>query len=110
MFRVAMFVAVFTVLMVAAASAQDAAKGQKVFTAQKCSVCHSIAGQGNAKGKLDGIGAKLSGDEIRQWLTNAPAMAAKAKAERKPAMKAFASLASNDLDDLVAYLEGLKKK
>jgi mono/diheme cytochrome c family protein len=30
------------------ASAQDAkAKGEAVFAAQKCSLCHSIAGKGN---------------------------------------------------------------
>ena len=30
-----------------AAAEQDAAKGQAVYTAQKCSVCHSIEGKGN---------------------------------------------------------------
>ena len=36
-------------------------------------------------------------------------MAAKAKAERKPAMKPFASLSKGDLDALVAYLQVLGK-
>jgi len=97
---------------VGAASAQDQAQvdaGQKAFAAQKCSICHSIAGQGNKKGPLDGIGTKLSADEIRQWLMNAPEMAAKVKAERKPAMKVYATLPKNDLDGLVAYLYSLKK-
>jgi hypothetical protein len=35
-------------------------------------------------------------------------MAAKAKAERKPAMKVF-TLPKDELDDLVAYLQTLKK-
>ena len=94
------------------ASAQGQAQvdeGQKVFTAQKCSVCHSVAGKGNAKGVLDGVGTKLSADEIRQWITDAPAMAAKVKAERKPPMKAFASLPKDQLDALVAYIQSLKK-
>ena len=92
------------------ASAQGAVEqGQKVFAAQKCVMCHAIAGKGNAKGSLDAVGTKLSADEIRQWVVNAPEMAAKAKAERKPAMKAFASLSKDDLDGLVAYLQGLKK-
>ena len=90
------------------ASAQDlAGKGKEVYTAQKCNVCHSIAGTGNKKGALDGIGAKLSADDIRSWITDAPAMAAKAKAERKPPMKASV-LAKNDLDALVAYIQTLK--
>lgn len=93
-----------------AASAQSAVeRGQQVFTAQKCTVCHSVAGQGNKKGLLDGVGAKLSADEIRQWIVNAPEMAAKVKAERKPAMKPYAALPKDDLDALVAYLLSLKK-
>src|SRR5262245_22122925 len=47
-------------LAVPPAHAQDAAKiarGQQVYVAQKCAVCHSIAGKGNAKGTLDGVGA-----------------------------------------------------
>ena len=85
------------------------AQGQQVFVAQKCAICHSVAGKGNAKGVLDGVGARLSADQIRQWIVDAPAMAAKAKAERKPPMKAFASLPAAELDALVAYLQSLKK-
>ncbi len=83
--------------------------GQKVFAAQKCSICHSVEGQGNKKGALDGVGAKLSADEVREWIVNAPAMAAKAKAERKPAMKGYPTMAKGDLDALVAYISSLKK-
>lgn len=94
------------------AAAQDKAqmaKGQQVFADQKCSVCHSVGGQGNKKGPLDGVGTKLSADEIRQWITNAPEMAAKAKAERKPPMKPVTTLPKDELDSLVAYLQTLKK-
>ena len=95
---------------VGVASAQTPAeKGQQVFAAQKCSICHSIAGKGNPKGPLDDVGAKHSPDVIREWLTSAPDMAAKAKAARKPAMKSFAHLPNEDLEALVAYLITLKK-
>ena len=93
--------------------AQDAAlvqRGQKVFTDQKCTICHSIAGVGNKKGPLDAVGSTHSADDIRAWITNAPEMAAKAKADRKPAMKAFTSLDKADVDALVAYLTTQKKK
>ena len=93
-----------------AAAAQDAkvAKGQQVYTDQKCSLCHSIAGKGNAKGSLDGVGTKLSADEIRSWITDAKGMTAKTKATRKPEMKAY-TLPKDDVDALVAYLSSLKK-
>jgi mono/diheme cytochrome c family protein len=101
-------VAVLCLGVAATASAQDAkAKGEKVFTDQKCSLCHSIAGKGNAKGSLDGIGAKVKADEIREWITDAKGMTAKSKATRKPEMKQY-TLSKDDVDALVAYLSGLK--
>jgi mono/diheme cytochrome c family protein len=90
------------------ASAQDKAKGEAVFTAQKCSLCHSIAGKGNPKGALDDVGSKLKADEIRAWITDAKGMTAKTGATRKPDMKAY-SLPKEDVDNLVAYLQTLKK-
>jgi len=95
---------------VASVSAQDAAHGEKVYAAQKCSVCHSIGGKGNAKGVLDGVGSKLSADEIREWIVDPAAMTAKTKAPRKPVMPAkYKSLPKADLDALVAYMVSLKK-
>lgn len=96
------------VISAANAAAQSVEAGQKVYMAQKCNVCHSIGGVGNKKGALDGIGAKMSADEIRMWITDAPAMSAKAKSDRKPPMKAY-MLPKEDLDNLVAYLASLKK-
>ena len=93
---------------VTTASAQSVDAGQKVYAAQKCSICHSIAGVGNKKGPLEDAAAKLSADEIRQWITDAPAMAAKIKADRKPPMKAY-TLPKEELDGLVAYIKSLKK-
>ena len=95
--------------LAAGAAAQDAkAKGEKIYTDQKCSVCHSIGGHGNTKGPLDDVGSKLSADEIRQWITDAKSMTAKTKATRKPDMKAY-SLSKEEVDALVAYLAALKK-
>jgi mono/diheme cytochrome c family protein len=95
--------------MAATAAAQDAkAKGQKVYTDQKCSLCHSIGDHGNKKGPLDDVGSKLTAAEIRQWVTDAKGMAATSKATRKPPMKQYA-LPKDDVDALVAYLSSLKK-
>jgi len=92
------------------AAAQDLkAKGAKLFVDQKCSLCHAIAGKGNAKGPLDEVGSKTSAADIRAWITDANAMTAKTGATRKPAMKQF-SLEKDDVDALVAYLTTLKKK
>jgi len=94
----------------AGAQTPAAERGMKVYAESKCSMCHAVAGKGNAKGALDDVGTKLSADEIRQWIVDPAAMATKAHAERKPPMKPYASLPKGDLDGLVAYLQTLKAK
>jgi mono/diheme cytochrome c family protein len=93
------------------AAAQDAvAKGVQVYAAQKCSICHAIAGKGPGKNTLDGVGSKLSADDIRQWIVDPKTMTTKTKSTAKPPMKAYTGLAKADLDALVAYMQSLKKK
>jgi mono/diheme cytochrome c family protein len=111
-----LFVAALTAALVAdtpsGVRAQDAAliaKGQKVYEAQKCSVCHAIAGKGNKQNPLDGVGSKFSADEIRQWIVDPVEMAKKANSTKKPPMPAKYKLPAGDLDALVAYMQSLKK-
>ena len=92
------------------AEAQALNEGAAVFAAQKCSMCHALDGKGNAKGALDDVGAKLTADEIRQWIVAPAEMTAKAQAVRKPAMKAYPNLPKEDLDALVGFLHSKKKK
>jgi cytochrome c2 len=79
-------------------------KGAEVFHAQHCTMCHAIAGKGNPKTPLDGVGSKLSAEEIRKWIVSPKEM----KADTR--MKAFPNLPAEDLDALVDYLSSLKKK
>jgi mono/diheme cytochrome c family protein len=107
--RILMAVALQALIVPAAFSQEAATKGEAVYAAQRCSLCHSIGDKGNKKGPLDGVGAKLSAADIRTWMTDAKAMTAKTGATRKPEMKAYA-LPKDDLDALVAYMVSLKKK
>jgi mono/diheme cytochrome c family protein len=110
MFRVVIYVAILSVVGAASAGAADTKeRGEQVFAAQKCALCHSIDGKGNPKGAMDEAISKLSADEIRAWITDAKGMTAKTKATRKPAMKEFA-LPKEDVDALVVYLSAMKKK
>ena len=93
------------------AMAQDAAvkKGEEVYAAQKCQVCHSIGGKGGKTSPLDGVGTKLSASEIREWITQPAKMTAQTKSTKKPPMPAkWASLPAAELDALVAYMQSLK--
>ena len=111
--RSSLFITALTVALVAGAPgvarSQDAAKGQQVYAAQKCSVCHLVAGKGNKANPLDGVGAKLSADDIRAWIVDPVKMAAKASSTKKPPMpNKWANLPAADLDGLVAYMQSLK--
>jgi len=97
-------------LAAAPAAAQDGkfAKGEAVYAAQRCSLCHSIAGKGNKNGSLDGVGSKLSAADMRAWMVDAEGMTAKTKSIRKPFMKSY-KLPPADLEALLDYMMSLKK-
>ncbi len=84
-------------------SAADAAHGKEVYTAQKCQMCHSIAGAGNKAHPLDGVGTKLNAEQIKKWIVTPK------EVDPKTTMKAYPNLPQKDLDDVVAYMESLKK-
>ena len=109
-FRVLTIAAVFAMVAARPAMAQgDAEKGKAVYAAQKCQMCHSIAGVGGKASPLDGVGKKLSEADIRAWIVTPKEMTAKAKSTKKPPMAdRYSKLPAADLDALVAYMVSLK--
>jgi len=109
MTRLALVTFLFALVPSAFAQSADLVeRGKQVYADQKCRTCHAIAGEGNARGALDEVGAKLSAEEIRQWIVDAPMMAEKTKSTRKPLMRAYTNIQGDDLDALVAYMQSLK--
>jgi cytochrome c2 len=102
----------FVLTMVVAAAPDPALveKGQALFTQNRCTLCHSVAGKGNPKGSLDGVADKYTAADLHKWLTEPAEMAKKANATRKPPMPSFGKLPAAEQDALVAYLGSLKKK
>jgi hypothetical protein len=111
-FRLSIAAVGSVMLFAGSARADDAQiqRGMKVYAAQKCSVRHAIAGVGNKKFPLDGVGARLSAEQIHEWIVNPKDAATKASATAKPLMKAFPNLPKDDLDALVAYMKSLTAK
>ena len=109
-YRVVMIAAVFTVVAARPAMAQgDAAKGKAVYDAQKCSMCHAVAGAGGKTSALDGVGKKLSADDIRAWIVTPKVMEKKTSSTKKPPMPdRYSKLPAADLDALVAYMVSLQ--
>ncbi|MGD9583546.1 MAG: cytochrome c [Lysobacterales bacterium] len=79
-------------------------RGAEVYRNQGCRACHSLAGQGNTRHPLDGIGARLSAQEISQWISADPAVASQLSARVRQRKAIYASLPDDDLAALVAYL------
>ena len=91
----------------AAQTAAAIKAGQKVYTDQKCAMCHSVAGVGNKMAALDGVGTKLTAADIRSWITDPDGMTAKLAVKPKIKMKKY-TLKDEELDSLVSYLTSLK--
>ena len=93
--------------------AQDARQieaGRRVYDSQGCAKCHMVVGQGNKTFPLDGVGSRLSADEIRRWLTHTAQM--EDALPKTPAIKMSSKkydLKDADLDALVAFLQSLKR-
>ena len=85
------------------------AAGRKIYDQHKCVTCHQIAKHGNSRFPLDGVGSRLTTDQLRRWITDTAEM--EAALPRMPAIRMSATkyrLSPRDLDALVAYLASLK--
>jgi len=91
-----------------AQNAQLVEKGSQLYEAQGCPRCHQVDGKGSKLSLLDGVGSKLTADEMRQWLTDPDQMTATLPKKPVILMKKYA-LSDADLDALVAYLQTLTK-
>lgn len=83
------------------------ARGHALYGELRCAVCHSIAGDGNPRAPLDGVGARLDGAAIRQWIVAGPAVEAALPARVRNMKADYRDLDDADLDALIAYLRSL---
>ena len=85
------------------------AAGRRVFEAQGCMRCHSIAGEGNPRSPLDGVGERRTAEAIRQWILAPAELKDQLPARAFQAKQAYRNLPPEDLGALVAYLQNIKK-
>jgi len=91
---------------IAPADAALVESGRRVYTEQNCARCHAIAGRGNPRSPLDGVGARLSAAEIRRWI--APSQEAATLSNSFQARHANLTLTEPQREALVAYLRSLR--
>lgn len=97
---------------VAAAPGQDESpaqteRGRALYAELRCANCHAIAGVGNPRVRLDGVGQSLDATQLRHWIVADPAVADAMSNRVRIAKTDYRSLPDADLDALVAYLQSL---
>ena len=93
----------------APASADDPmAMGKQVYERERCSRCHSIAGEGSPRSPLDGVGSRRSESEINDWIIAPESLKDELAASIFRAKQPYGQLPQADLDALTAYLASLK--
>jgi mono/diheme cytochrome c family protein len=91
------------------ADADLVSSGARVYAAQRCLRCHALAGEGNRRYPLDGVGSRLDAAQLRNWIIGAVADPARLSARALAAKRRFASLPALELNALVAYLQTQKQ-
>jgi mono/diheme cytochrome c family protein len=84
--------------------------GRALYVAQGCASCHSVAGEGNLRAPLDGVGRRRTAAGIRDWMLGTGPAATELTARSLQAKERFRSLSEADLQALVEYLQSLPQR
>jgi mono/diheme cytochrome c family protein len=79
-------------------------RGRTVYQANGCARCHQLAGEGSPRSPLDGVGGRLSRDELRQWVTADDAVADELSKRAWEAKVAYRAMPAEELEALLDYL------
>lgn len=89
-------------------AAQDSVRGRAVFLAEGCAGCHAVAGQGNPRNPLDGVGRRRTAAELRAWTVGAEALADSLPPSVLRTKQAYQRMEPADLAALLGYLGSLR--
>lgn len=82
--------------------------GRAVFEAQGCAMCHAVAGKGNPRSPLDGVGARHDAAVLRDWTLATGSAEAALSTRAKVVKEDYRELPLAELDALIAYLQSLR--
>ncbi len=80
----------------------DLEMGRILFQALRCPDCHALSGKGNRRPSLDGIGGRLSEEEMRTWIL------APREMDPEVVKPDYSYLSRGQVDLLVRYLKSLE--
>jgi mono/diheme cytochrome c family protein len=92
----------------ASGTAPSIERGRAVYAEQRCSACHSIAGEGNPRSPLDEVGTHLTADELKMWILGTGGAAESLSVATQRRKQRYRSVSETDMNALVAYLQTLK--
>ncbi len=84
-------------------------EGRAVYDELGCARCHAIAGRGSPRAPLDGVGARLDREALRQWTVAAGPARDRLSPRAVAAKEAFADLPAERMDPLLDYLSSLRE-
>lgn len=87
--------------------AEVAALGRALFDQHDCTRCHSIEGHGSPRSPLDGVGSRLSREEIRHWMIGDDAVKDDLSPRALAAKKPYAGMPEAELQALLDYLQAM---
>lgn len=82
--------------------------GQQIYKQQNCARCHSIAGQGNPRNPLDGVGTRHTVKELRNWIIGADSLQGALPTSILKLKQTNSVLSDSDLDALIIYMQSLR--
>lgn len=83
------------------------AAGRRVFETQRCARCHAIAGEGNPRYPLDGVGERRTAESIRQWILAPAELKDQLPTGAFQVKQTYRNQSPENVDALVAYLQSL---
>jgi len=84
-------------------------RGRQIYQQQTCAHCHSIAGQGNPRNPLDGVGEKHTAEVLYNWITGANAVQGLLPDSVKKMKQGYQKLTDDELNALVIYMQSLRR-
>lgn len=84
--------------------------GRAVYKAQGCAMCHSIAGEGNPRYPLDGVGRRRDAEALRDWIVASGPAEDSLPPRVVRTKQSYRALGDAELDALVAYMQHLTNR
>lgn len=82
--------------------------GREIYDRRGCALCHSIAGEGNPRYPLDGVGARRERAVLRGWILGLEAPADSLPPSALRVKRGYQDLPAGEIEALLDFVSSLK--